>query len=190
MKRLSIILLLFLNIYILKAQKIDLSFEKAVEIALEKNVELIQQKNQLEVYQADKRASIFQYTPYVNASLSGNQRDGRSFDQNIGQIVDRRFNNISGDLTASIDVFDGFERINSIKASNYLLNAWQNNLKRSEQDVILGVAEQYLQTLHDREILRIARQNLENQKSLLQQIEEFYEAGTRNATTGGTSYPC
>lgn len=41
------------------------------------------------------------------------------------------------------------------------------------------MATRYLQVLLDKELLRIAQQNLENQKQQLTQIEGFVDAGLR-----------
>lgn len=177
-KALLVCLMVFASLYLYGQEEV-LSYAEAIEMALQKNVMLNQQQNELNIYEAEKKQSIFGYTPSLNASLSAQQFDGRGFDQTKGEIVDQRTSSISGGISANLLIFDGFGRLNSLKATNHSLNAWQDNLARTEQDVIIEVTQQYLQSLLDKELLNIARENLKNQKMLLQQIEGFYELGTR-----------
>jgi outer membrane protein TolC len=52
-------------------------------------------------------------------------------------------------------------------------------LDRAAQQVVFDVARRYLQVLLDQELLRIATQNLNNQKEQLRQIQGFVDAGLR-----------
>lgn len=55
-------------------------------------------------------------------------------------------------------------------------------VKRSSQDVVSLVANQYLQVLLDQELLRIAEENLKTQQSLLEQTQGFFDVGSRAIT--------
>lgn len=159
---------------------IKLTYEEAVEIALENNVTLNQNRNQLDVFKVNKTEAQMQFTPSVNGFISASQSEGRFFDQTKGDIVDQRIRNVNGNLNAQLVIFSGFSRIQNMRSANYALDAWRKNIDRTEQDVMVAVAEQYLQTLLDQQLLAIAQENLSAQKALLEQIEEFYAAGTRN----------
>ena len=181
MKKLALFVLVITFSPLVKSQDIlHLSYDEAVKIALENNIALNQDRNQLDVFQASKTEAVMQYTPRINGSLTASQLDGRFFDQTKGDIVDTRIRNVNGTIDGQLTLFAGFARINNMRSANYALDAWRKGLNRSEQDVIVSVARQYLQTLLDQQLLAIARENLEAQKALLRQIEEFYAAGTRN----------
>jgi outer membrane protein len=181
MKRFILIFLAFLVYSVVKSQDtLTLSYEEAVDIALDNNVELNQNRNQLDLVKANKTEALMRFSPNVSGSMSGLQREGRFFDQTKGAIVDTKIRGVNGSLDANIAVFSGFNRIHNLKSANYALDAWRQGIERSKQDVIVAVANQYLQTLLDKQLLQIARENLAAQKALLQQIDEFYQVGTRN----------
>ncbi len=181
MRKLAFFILVILISPLAKCQGIiRLTYDEAVGIALENNIALNQDRNQMDIFKANKTEALMQYTPMFNGSVSASQLDGRFFDQTKGEIVDTRIRNVNGTIDGQLTLFAGMSRINNMRSARQALEAWRRGLDRSEQDVIVAVARQYLQTLLDQQLLQIARQNLEAQKALLQQIVEFYEAGTRN----------
>ncbi len=54
--------------------------------------------------------------------------------------------------------------------------------KEKHADVVALVGTQYLQVLVDQELLKIAEENLKAQQALLDQIQGFYDAGSRAIT--------
>ena len=182
MKKLALLVwVILITPLVIKGQEIiKLTYEEAVEIALENNITLNQNRNQLDVFKVNRTEAQMQFTPSVNGSLAASQAEGRFFDQTKGDIVDQRIRNVNGALNAQLVIFSGFSRIQNMRSANYALDAWRKNIDRTAQDVMVAVAEQYLQTLLDQQLLAIAQENLSAQKALLEQIEEFYAAGTRN----------
>jgi outer membrane protein len=63
--------------------------------------------------------------------------------------------------------------------SNARFKAQQKLIERTSQQVIFDVSSQYLQILLDQEVLNIARNNLETQQLLMEQIETMFEAGNK-----------
>ncbi|MGK7392926.1 MAG: TolC family protein [Candidatus Cyclobacteriaceae bacterium M3_2C_046] len=183
MKKIAVILFLYFisswKIMVQGQEQVDLTLQEALTIALKNNVDLNQQENLMQSYEADKRLATYQFTPSLSANLRGSIYDGRFFDQTKGEIVDTKVDNVGGNITASISLFDGFRRIHNLKAANMAMESWKKNLIRTEQTVIMNVAEQYLNTLLSKELLRIAQEHLLYQRALLNQIKNFYEAGTR-----------
>src|SRR5690606_39929240 len=64
------------------------------------------------------------------------------------------------------------------RASN-LLKAQTSNVKRTEQDVVANVANQYLQVMLDQELLRIAEETYNAQVAVLDQLKEQVRLGAR-----------
>ena len=77
-------------------------------------------------------------------------------------------------------LFEGFDRVNSIKQSSYRFEAQQNGVERMKQQLIFDVSQQYLQILLNQELLTIAEDNLKVQNKVLEQISAFVEAGARS----------
>ena len=177
MKRTSIYLTLIFLVTETFCQQ--LSFKEAVDIALKNNVVLRQQYNVLRVNQANKTFNYARFLPtvFINGSLS--QTDGQQFDQIQGILAFTKSERFNATLGANLTLFNGFNRFNSVKQANLQLESQKSFLERTKQQLIFDVARQYLQILLDKELLRIAQDNLVVQNTTLDQIKGFVELGSR-----------
>jgi outer membrane protein len=157
-----------------------LTFEDAVKIALRNNVTLLQQRNNLEYSQMQKLSSLASAGPNIDLNASATQFSGNSFNSQQGKVINGIRDNISGSLNANMNLFNGFGRINAIRASIAAFDAQQYFVQRTAQDVINNVAIQYLAVLQDIELRRIAKENFEVQETTLNQIKAFVEVGSRS----------
>lgn len=157
-----------------------LTFQDAIKIALMNNVTLQTQRNQLELSQIQKASTIASIAPNVSIDGSATQYNGNSFNSQTGQVINGIRDNISGTISASMNLFSGFGRLNTIRQYAALFDAQQYFVERTAQDVINTVGTQYLNVLLDVELLRIARENFEVQKKQLEQIQEFVKVGSRS----------
>jgi len=177
-----ILLMLMLSQKITRAQDtIPLSFEEAVSLGLEQNLAYRTTQNQQEVLRMSRINAQLRHLPTVSLNSNVNRQVGQQFQQVEGQlIVTNQINDIirSG-LNARIPVFNGFQQIHQTKASRYFEEAGNNGLIRAAEDLSFTIAQQYLQVLLDEQLYAIARENLENQKRQLEQIEGFVAAGLR-----------
>lgn len=154
-----------------------LTFSEAVKIALENNINLKQTQNNLEADQSSKVSSIANMAP--NVSISGNlgRRDGNSFNQNEGRVINGQLDFVSGTLNANMTLYNGLNQFNSVKQTDAQVDARMHQIKRSKQDVIRNVASQYLLCLLDVEFVKISEQNLEVQRKQYDQITSQVEEG-------------
>jgi outer membrane protein len=187
MKQLGI-LMLTLNILIsgpnVKAQNKVLTFEEAVKIALENAVLLNTQRNNLEYSQMQKIASIAATGPSVSLNSTATRIDGNSFNKNEGVVVNGILDNVSASLNANINIFSGFNRINSIRQYAYQLSAQSYFVDRTAQDIMNTVSNQYLNVMLDVELVKIAKENFDAQEKQLQQVNEMVNLGARSSVDG------
>ncbi len=158
-----------------------LTFEEAIKIGLEKNVTLNTQKNQLFAAQARKTQSVAQYLPNLNAQAVAQRTDGLQIDPTTGRGASLTSDQFFAQVQAGYVLFNGFGRVGVLKQNNDLFLAQDAFVKRSRQDLVFTVASQYLQVLLDQELLRIAEENLNAQKVLLEQVRGFVQVGSRPA---------
>lgn len=158
-------------------KKIQLTFKEAVQIGLDENVVLKQAENQLEVQEAIRLREKFRYLPNVSAEAVYRQIDGLQFNQIQGILTSTQSNNVRAGIDVGLNIFEGFGRIKSIRRANYDFKAQSEAVERSKQQLIFDVSQQYLQILLNRELLRIADDNLTLQKTTLEQIQGQVEAG-------------
>jgi len=181
MKAVFSFLLLTAVIMVRAQDSLVLTFEDAIKIALENNVNLNQQKNQLEFNQAQKQSSIASMGPNVNINSQARQVNGNYFNQQQAKVVNGVSDNINASLNANMILFNGNGRISTLKAASSQLDAQSYFLKRTSEDVINTVANQYLQVLLDIELFKIAQQNHETQIRQLEQVKEQVSVGSRPA---------
>jgi outer membrane protein len=160
----------------------QLTFEEAVKLGLERNVTLKQQKNQLELNQAQKMAGYGNFLPGINITSAFQQQAGQQPNTTTGNLEDLKTTYVGAQLNGNVTVFNGLRNVNALGQASNLLMAQSYLVKRSTQDVVSMVALQYLQVLLDQELLKIAEGNLTSQNTLLEQMQGFYDVGTRAIT--------
>lgn len=180
---LVIALLLFASTALAQEQR-TITLQEAIEIALENNYQLQQAKNNLDLADHQIRSEYADFLPSVNASFNGSRRTGQQFisdrfSEGLDPFVDITSQSISGNLSASIPVFNGFENINSLRASEQSKISNEESLQRSREQVIFNTASNYLQVLLDMELLDIRKENLENSQKQLEQVQAQVEVGSR-----------
>lgn len=164
------------------AQEIlNLDFKQAVVIALSKNLDYKIQENNLLILKKEKQVSLASHLPNANLTNSFLRQTGQQFQQVEGEIVVTNVTNeiVSSGLSMNMTVFNSGRRILDTQSSRLAYQAGEKAMERAKQQVVFDVARRYLQVLLDKELLRIAQQNLDNQKQQLTQIEGFVDAGLR-----------
>ncbi|MEQ8363568.1 MAG: TolC family protein [Cyclobacteriaceae bacterium] len=156
-----------------------LTFKEAVKIGLEKNLALNQQENLLIASQVNKTAGILRMAPSVNVTGNAGRNDGNSFNQQQGQVVNGVIDFFGANANANMPLFNGFNNFNSYRQASNQYEAQIHLVKRTNQDVIRDVANQYLVCLLDKELHEIQKQNVETQQQQYDQIREQVAAGSR-----------
>ncbi len=160
---------------------IPLSFQQAVDLALEKNLEYNIQENNLEILKKEKQVATLSHFPSVGLTSNFLRQSGQQFQQVEGEIVVTNVTNeiVSSNLNLTMPVFNSGRRLLDTQSAKLALEAGERGVERARQQVVFDVSRRYLQVLLDQELLRIASENLENQKQQLIQIEGFVDAGLR-----------
>jgi len=164
------------------SQPLELSYQEAIAKAIKDNISLKQQKNNLNIFQANKAASIAQYTPTISAGGNAVLSTGRVFDQDKGAIVDDTRRNLSANIGANLTLFNGFRRINTLKRANFNMDMQEQTIESREQELIYEVSLNYQQILLDQQILKIREENLKSQQDQLAQIQALLDEGLRPVT--------
>ncbi len=175
------ILFLILCVWVItgaKAQEVmKLTFQEAINRALKENIILKTEKNNLVVNQAEKLNAVGQFLPSASAFAQYRYMSGLTFIPQQLELINTTSSDFFPQLSANITVFNGFRNINNLKQAKINFSAQQNLIDRTEQDVMFNVAQQYLTVLLDKELVRIAQDNIAAQKKQLERIAAFVEAG-------------
>lgn len=181
MKHLTVFLILSLFAGAVSGQDADsiLTFREAVQIALKNNVLLNTERNNLLQSKVNKTYRIGQMGPQV--SINGNvyQSNGNRFIQQELKVVNTTVYGAQASLNVNQPIFNGLGGLNSARQASNQLDAQLEQVNRSMQDVINTVSTQFLQVLLDKELLKIAMENLELQKKQYEQVKAQVELGSR-----------
>ena len=171
----------------LYAQSADLriiTIDQAISIALENNYSLKQAKNELDLAEDLIFSEKADFLPSVSASMNGSRTTGQQFiferfSEDLDPFVDVSSQSISGGMNASINLFNGFNNILTLKSSQSNKESRAQQYERAKESVIFNTASRYLQVLLDKELLAIAEQNLETSTAQLDQVDAQVELGAR-----------
>lgn len=154
-----------------------LSLEQAVLIALKNNPGLTQQVNAVEsaeITVSQQRSSLY---PNLVLAATGSNRFDKALDETTGQTENRKFTSISTELSSSVNLFNGFADIATVKSAELELRAEQETLSREEQTLVFETISNFIKVLTDQELIHVEEENLEENRKLLESIETFYQAG-------------
>ena len=171
----------------LYAQSTDIriiTIDDAIAIALENNYALKQAKNELDLADDLIFSEKADFLPSVSASMNGSRTTGQQFifdrfSEGFDPFVDISSQSISGGMNASINLFTGFTNILTLKSSQSNKESREQQYERAKELVIFNTATRYLQVLLDKELLAIAKQNLETSTTQLEQVQAQVELGAR-----------
>jgi outer membrane protein len=161
-----------------------ITIDEAITIALENNYALKQAKNELDLAENLIVSEKADFLPTVSASMNGSRTTGQQFifdrfSEGLDPFVDVTSQSISGGMNANINLFNGFNNILTLKSSESNKESREQQYERAKEVVIFNTASRYLQVLLDKELLAIARQNLETSTAQLDQVEAQVDLGAR-----------
>ena len=181
MRRGIILLILWLGIsFTSRAQNAErITLQEAIDIALKNNYQLKQAANNVEFSKDQILGEKADFLPSLSSSVSGNKSIGRQFNQSTGQFGDFTINGFRAGLNTSVPIFNGFNNINTLRSAEYNSQALEENQQWVRENVIFQTASNYLQVLLNKELLQIARENLETSLQQLEQVSAQVEVGSR-----------
>lgn len=184
MKRIVHLLTCFLLLPLVTfAQTEQITLQEAIDIALENNYQLKQAENSLNLAEGDIKSQYADFLPSVSGSLNGSRTSGQQFifdrfNEGLDPFVNITSQSVSGNLSANLTVFDGFNNILSLRASEQSQISSQEALRRARENVIFNTASRFLAVLLDKQLLEIARENLVTSQRQLEQIQAQVDVGS------------
>mgnify|MGYP001060618670 CR=1 FL=1 len=119
--------------------------------------------------------------PSISANSSYNIQYGRSVDPNNNTIISTDFFSNNYSLSASLDIFRGFQKMNSIKAANFLYKATKEEELQEKYLLAFRVMSAFYDILFFQELVTIAKEqekiSLKNYRLVIKQIELGLKAG-------------
>ncbi|HKG06303.1 MAG TPA: TolC family protein [Pedobacter sp.] len=179
--RLTLILsLVFLAGFIQNASAQEvITLRQAIDETLNNNLQVKQSKFSEELAGEDFRQSKLAIYPSLNASANQNMGWGRNNLGNSGVFENTQNYSFSPGANLSVDLFNGFAKLNQIRQNKILLDAGKANTDKIKNDLILQVITSYMQILYNKDFLVAAKQQLSVAQQQLNQQQELLDVGNK-----------
>lgn len=170
-------LLLVFSIGLASAQQKKWTLEECVVYAVENNLSIEQFELDLENATIDRSDAIGGMLPDLNGQFSISGNTGLSFDPTTQNPVTTTILASSGNLTTSINLFDGLRNINRLHRAKLNAIANQYRLDNLKDDIRLNVANAYLAILSNKESLKVAKAQYAVTEQDLKRTKELVDSG-------------
>lgn len=148
-----------MNLGNISAQNKKWTLEQCIDYAVQHNVEVKQSQNQIKSLKVERNTLRNSLLPDVNAGASQKFAFGRSLNQN-NTYEDSNIQSSSFSISAELPLFTGFKTSSLIARNKFDLLAAEANKELIENNLSLNITSAYFQILLDKEIYRIAQEQI------------------------------
>ncbi len=175
--KILIVLLLFV-VGLTTAQQKKWSIEECINNALENNIDVKQLEIQLESTKLGESDALGGFLPSLNASTNGSWSKGSGFDQTTNQRVSGTFFSLNGGISSGVTIFDGLRNIHRFNKAKLNSIASQYRLEGIKDNIVLNVANAYLDILASKESLKVIELQSALSEKDYERTKVLVEAGT------------
>ncbi|WP_435525704.1 TolC family protein [Chryseobacterium indoltheticum] len=156
------------------------SLRECVDYAVKHNLQVIQNEYSKQIQDSNLKIAQRNYLPSVNASMGNNVSFGQA---SLGttSIRNDQFSN-SSNIGADILIYNNGRLEKTIRKSQFDVEASQYDIEAIKNDISLQIAQQYLTTLLNKEIVKISQSAVDNAKKQFDRAKITTEVGTTAQT--------
>jgi len=161
-----------------QAQEV-ITIKQAVDRMLQNNLNIKQSALNVataETYVQQSKAELY---PSLNGGVNNDFNFGRSLNPATNQLITRNFFSGTANLSTSVDLFNGFAKINQIKQNRITLEANYSALDKTKNDLVLQVVTTYFQVVFNEDLLRASREQLQVAQQTLTRESALFDAGNK-----------
>lgn len=162
------------------AQQIqEISFQGAVDIAMQNSIAIRRGANNLQAQEYSVRSAKANFLPNLNANSGGARNMGLTNDPTTNRLSSIANNSFNIGITTNLNLFNGFRDVATLEQAQLVLSSLQFDYERTRQTVVFNVITNFLIVIRAEEDIKIRQDDVEAQQTLLNQIREFVNAGSR-----------
>lgn len=163
----------------LSAQK-KWSLRECVDYAVQHNLQVIQNEYSKQIQDSNLKMAKKNYLPSVSATVGNTVSFGQA-SLGTGSIRNDRFGN-NANLGADILIYNNGRLEKTIRKTEFDVEASQYDIETIKNDISLQIAQQYLTTLLNKEIVKISQSAVENAKKQADRAKITTQVGTTAQT--------
>lgn len=158
----------------------QLSLEQAIQTTLDRNLQIRQAQFGYQISEQTLYQSKSELYPNLSFGFNGGYNYGLIFDQTTGQLIRGSSNTSAGaNIGSSVAVFQGFQKINQIKANKIQLSIDASEVDKIKNDLILSVVTNYLEAITNGELHEAAKQQVKLSREQLRQDSIQFAVGNK-----------
>jgi len=168
------------------AQQVDVTLADAIQRALVAQPAMVSSLGDVRNADATKRGAWGAFLPSVSMSASALNSSSGRIDPATG--LPQPANSYSGTLSASLNLFDGFNRLFNVKSSAAVSDAAAAGLVNQRYQTTLSTQQAFFTALTNADLVRVAQANVDRAKEEVQIAVNRFQAGaaTRSDTLTAT----
>ncbi|HUL03591.1 MAG TPA: TolC family protein [Gemmatimonadales bacterium] len=169
------------------AQQIDVTLTDAIQRSLAAQPAMVSAHGDVRNANATKRGAWGAFLPSVGLGGSALRSNTARFDPNSTELLPPGYS-YTGSLTASLNLFDGFNRLFNVKASTAASDAASAGFVNQRYQTTLATQQAFFTALANAELVRVAQANVDRAKEEVQIAVNRFQAGaaTRSDTLTAT----
>jgi len=177
MKRITITTLLLMGLMGSSAMAQESwSLTKCIDYAKQQNLDVKRRTNDMKTADVQANTARNSRLPGVNASLNQNLGFGRTVG-NSNTYVNQNSSRTDFGINASAPLYQGNYISSRIKATEWNLKAAVEDINQTGDDITIQVTLAYLQVLYNKELVKVAQENVAQGKHQLTKTEELVNGG-------------
>lgn len=177
MPKLALVFILFLG-FSANAQVKNWTLQECVEYALKNNISIKQSELDIQLADIDKTSAIGNFLPTLNGTLSHSWNIGA----NTNPVTNLRENQTTQytqvNMGSGVMLYSGLQNINRLRRAKLAQLASQYRLTKMQDDILLYVANAYLDILFNKENLKVQQNQLAFDEKQLNRTDELVKAGS------------
>ncbi len=154
------------------------SLEDCIQYAMENNITIKQADLNTNYSKIILDQSKTSRLPNLNASSNYSYSMGRALDQTTYEFTNnQQINSISVNVSSGVNLFNGFQKRNTIEQNKINLMSAYEDVKRIKNNISLNIAAAYLQILFNEELLSVTKNQLEITRQQVERTQKLVDAG-------------
>jgi outer membrane protein len=160
------------------------SLNKCIKYAIENNLQIKQQEIAVQQAKNNITQAKMAFLPTLSGSMNHGMNWGRSVNLQDLEIVKNKLSqSTSANLSASLNIFDGFVKHNSLKSEKKSLEINIQNVEKQKNDISISIAQAYLQILLSEKILETASESYKSIEAQVERTKKLVDAGSQAYST-------
>jgi outer membrane protein len=153
------------------------TLRQCIDYAIKNNITIRQSAVTASQSQVELNTNKWARLPNVSGSASQNWSWGRTASPVDNSYTDTHSSNSGFSLSGDVPVFTGFRIPNQYKLSQLNVRAALADLEKAKEDLSINIASNYLQTLLDKELCKVALSQVALSQQQLDRLTSMEEAG-------------